>query len=301
MKSNLSQIIPVLAVGLWMFFSSCETSLDLDTYKQPRLTIIAHVAPDGWERQRVFVYATQAPSDSRQFYTPSLLEVDVTEVETSTTIRLDSTREEGQVFFELPENFIKAGYTYTIAAFAPGFEGVHATTVIPQPSTIENLTIYDVNIQPSHKNEFKKIVRYKVNFDIHHTGDNRYYHLVFYNEYTGIDNTLLIVDPELSDNQPHLPHYDFGILIDRQNLIVNQSLNFHFVDWVVDDNDLKRIYVELRSITAEYYKYHSTLARQRMVRQDPFAEPVTIFNNIQGGYGNFSGFSPTVSSSDLPL
>ena len=62
----------------------------------------------------------------------------------------------------------------------------------------------------------------------------------------------------------------------------------------------KKVYVELRTITQEYYKYHSSLARQLIVRQDPFAEPVTIYNNIEGGYGNFSGFSPDVSSSDLP-
>jgi hypothetical protein len=89
-------------------------------------------------------------------------------------------------------------------------------------------------------------------------------------------------------------------LVDKHQLAAGLPLQFNFVDWVIQDHDLKRVYVELRTITEEYYKYHSSLARQIIVRDDPFAEPVTIFNNIEGGYGNFSGFSPNISSSDLP-
>ena len=100
--------------------------------------------------------------------------------------------------------------------------------------------------------------------------------------------------------KPFLPHYDFGILIDREDLTKGEPLTFDFVDYIVSDNELKEVFVELRTITESYYKYHSSLARQLIVRQDPFAEPVTIFNNIEGGYGNFSGFSPEVTSSYLP-
>jgi hypothetical protein len=66
------------------------------------------------------------------------------------------------------------------------------------------------------------------------------------------------------------------------------------VDWSIKNEDLKTVYVELRSIPRIIIKYSSTLAKQVLVRQDPFAEPIPIFNNIEGGYGNFSGFSPNV-------
>lgn len=290
----------MLTLSLGLLVSGCETTLELPNNGLPKLTIISHLSTNGWEKQRVFVYASQSPLDSSQFITPANLDVEVTELETDYSIRLEMTQEGNKSYFDFPKDFLKQGFSYSISAYAPGFESVHSTTTIPTPSTITNLNVYDVTFEPSIKNEFKSILRYKLGFNIDHFEANRYYHLVFYNRYEGLDTLLLIVDPELSDDQPFLHHYDFGILIDRNDLTPGKPLDFNFLDWVVADSELKQVYVELRTITESYYKYHSSLARQLIVRQDPFAEPVTIFNNIEGGYGNFSGFSPAVSSSYLP-
>ena len=290
----------LILTGIWLLFSGCETTLDLPVNNEPKLTIISYLSTNsGWSEPRVYVYSSQFPSDSSSFVTPANLDVEVTELETDHSIRLEWSDKGEGTYFVFPTDFLKEGFSYTISAFAPGFESVRATTIIPRPSTISDLNILDVRIEPSTKNEFKSIVRYDLEFNINHYEANQYYHLVFYNEYNGLDRPHL-VEPELSDDQPYLKHYDYGILIDKKDLVPGAPLKFHFVNWVVGDNNLKRVYVELRSITEAYYKYHSTLARQLIVRQDPFAEPVTIYNNIEGGYGNFSGYSPNISSSDMP-
>lgn len=281
-----------------LFLTSCETVLDLEVQSIPKLTIISNLNPDNPAGQRVYVYATQSPSDSSKFYTPEDLVVNVTEVESNTTFLLDTSIFEGKTTFKFPSGFIKAGFTYSITAFAPGFDIVQATTVIPRPSTISNLEIKDIRIEQSDAHEFKKIIRYKLSFDIDNFESN-YYHLVFYNEYNGREN-LIIVDPEPTDHQPFIQHYEYGVLIDGQDLDLNKPLVFDFQDWEINNNNLIRVYVELRTISEEYYKYHSSLTRQLIIRQDPFAEPVTIFNNIEGGFGNFSGFSSNITSSDLP-
>jgi hypothetical protein len=299
-NQNVQGIFLILILNLGLLVSGCETTLELPTNNLPKLTIISHLSSNGWEKQRVFVYASQSPLDSSQFVTPANLDVEVTELETDYSIRLEMTTEGNKSYFDFPEDFLKQGFSYSISAYAPGFESVHSTTSIPTPSTISNLNVHNVTLEPSIKNEFKSILRYKLGFTIDHFELNRYYHLVFYNRYEGIDTLLLIVDPELSDDQPFLHHYDFGILIDRNDLTPGEPLEFDFLDWVVADSELKEVYVELRTITESYYKYHSSLARQLIIRQDPFAEPITIFNNIEGGYGNFSGFSPDISSSYLP-
>ena len=289
-----------LLVGLLMVITSCESTLELPVNDNPKLTIVSHLSSGVSSVPLVYVYSSLSASDSSSFHIPDNLEVEVTELETDHSIRLVSITEKGKTFFGFPDNFLKDGFSYTISAFAPGFESVRATTRIPKPSTISNLSIENLQIEPSTKNDFKNIVRYTVVFDINHFESNRYYHLVFYNQYHNLPDVYWLVDPELSDDQPFLRHYDFGILIDKEDLVAGESLSFDFVDWVVADRGLNKVYVELRTITQEYYKYHSTLARQLIVRQDPFAEPVTIFNNIEGGFGNFSGFSPDVISSNLP-
>src|SRR5688572_22964323 len=217
-----------------LLLTGCETDLDLEFNAIPKLTIISNLNPDNPEGQRVYVYATQSPSDSSKFYTPEDLLVNVTEVESQTTFLLDTATYLDKITFKFPEGFIKAGFTYSITAFAPGFDIVQATTAIPHPSTISNLEIQDVSIEQSNAHEFKKIIHYKLSFDIDHFESN-YYHLVFYNEYYGIEN-LFIVDPEPTEHQHFIQHYEYGVLIDGQDLKENEPLVFDFQDWEVNNN-----------------------------------------------------------------
>ena len=271
--------------------------VEFELDRSPQLTIISQLTPNA--EQRVYVYATQSPSDSTTFYTPENLVVDVTEVDSDSTIRLVASEEKNKIYYTIPSGFLKEGHKYSIMAFAPGFDIVQAETIIPKPSTISNLVVKDVVIEQSDAHDFKKIIHYKLAFDINHFESNRYYHLIFYNAYQGIEN-LFRLDPESSDDIPFIRHYEYGVLIDKYDLEQGAPLTFQFKDWVVNENKLVRVYVELRTITEGYYKYHSSLTRQLIITQDPFAEPVTIFNNIEGGYGNFSGFTPNITSSDLP-
>ena len=148
----------------------------------PRLTILSHLSPGSPEKQRVYVYASQSPGDSSKFYTPEDLKVDITEIETDNTITLDRIIDDGKTYFEFPSGFLKEGHSYRIIAFAPGFDIVQASTEIPRPSTIENLIIRDFTIEQPNSQVFKRIIRYKVEFDINHVEPNRYYHLVFTNQ-----------------------------------------------------------------------------------------------------------------------
>jgi len=295
MKRKLSHFL----LGFAILLAGCESTLDWKFDSLPKLTIISHPNTLSPDSTKVFVFASLSPLDSNQFYTPPKLEVEITELESDLTFKLDSVRSDNQVYFRIPENFLKEGFQYSIKAFAPGFEPVHATTEIPTPSKIVDLQIKDLNIQASDINDFKNILHYKVEFNIDHYPSNWYYHLIFYNVYVGNAYPSL-VDPQPTDQIPFISNYDFGILIDRHDIPVGQPLSFNFVEWSIKNKDLKTVYVELRSVTQDYYKYSSSLARQVIVRQDPFAEPIPIFNNIEGGYGNFSGFSPNVVSSDVP-
>ena len=51
----------------------------------------------------------------------------------------------------------------------------------------------------------------------------------------------------------------------------------------------RRLFIEWRTLSEEFYRYHLSLARQG--NNIPLNDPDALFNNIQGGYGNFSGYS----------
>ncbi len=49
--------------------------------------------------------------------------------------------------------------------------------------------------------------------------------------------------------------------------------------------------VILRTTTEEYYNYNYTRDLQALVENNPFAQPVQVFDNIEGGLGVFAGYS----------
>ncbi|MBL7804656.1 MAG: DUF4249 domain-containing protein [Saprospiraceae bacterium] len=59
----------------------------------------------------------------------------------------------------------------------------------------------------------------------------------------------------------------------------------------------RRILIEWRTLSGEFYRYHLSLARQG--NNLPLSDPDAVYNNIVGGYGNFSGYSVDIEALDL--
>jgi len=56
------------------------------------------------------------------------------------------------------------------------------------------------------------------------------------------------------------------------------------------------IYFYLQSISESYYYYVVSKAMQEELTDNPFAEPVQVYNNIEGGLGIFGAYSSSVDS-----
>lgn len=54
---------------------------------------------------------------------------------------------------------------------------------------------------------------------------------------------------------------------------------------------ISSLQILLRTTTEEYYDYFYTRDLQASVENNPFAQPVQVFDNIEGGLGIFAGFS----------
>ena len=299
MKSTGFWTIGLLASILLL--PGCESTFDYAFPDSTKLTIVAHPFPKGtWNRNpEVFIYSSLSPLDTNNFYTPSSIDVEITEIESEVSLKLDSIVEGDLVHWEIPRQFLKEGFNYSIKAFAPGFEPVSAKTRIPTPSKLTNLLVKDIKIEPSTKIEFKDIVHYKLEFSLEEFEQRPYYHLIFYNKYVG-DSLLYYIEPELNANVKFSYNYDVGILIDGAHIEDGIPLIFNFVDWTVGEEVLERVYVELRTVTEDYFKYNSTLSQQVLALIDPFHVPITIYNNIEGGFGNFGGYSPNIGSFEVP-
>ena len=58
-----------------------------------------------------------------------------------------------------------------------------------------------------------------------------------------------------------------------------------------DTIGVHRLYALLRTTTKEYYDYLYTRDLQASVENNPFAQPVQVFDNVEGGLGIFAGYS----------
>ncbi len=59
-----------------------------------------------------------------------------------------------------------------------------------------------------------------------------------------------------------------------------------------------RVFIEWRTLSAEFYNYHLSLSRQG--GNLPLSDPDALYNNVENGYGNFSGFSKVIQTIELP-
>lgn len=85
--------------------------------------------------------------------------------------------------------------------------------------------------------------------------------------------------------------------------IVDQDHNTLFLDAKIaykpaENEKPRRIYVEWRTLSEEFYKYHLSIARQGS--NLPLSDPDAVFNNVENGYGNFSGYSVAIDTLELP-
>jgi hypothetical protein len=60
----------------------------------------------------------------------------------------------------------------------------------------------------------------------------------------------------------------------------------------------RRIFIEWRTLSEAFYRYHLSLARQG--ENLPLSDPDAVFNNVQGGLGNFSGYAVSIDTVALP-
>ncbi|MCB0707080.1 MAG: DUF4249 domain-containing protein [Saprospiraceae bacterium] len=198
------------------------------------------------------------------------------------------------------------GKTYTIEVSAPGFETVKAVNTIPGPATLDSTTLnleLDIVQQDLTFNQVNFTVSLKLKDP---PGIENYYHLSFYQE--GFDYkidingdtireaffSLPLAVEELGGDVPLVPYIDRrGVLLKDSDMtgstleLLTFEGNFLFRR---NDQLLGDFIIELRTVSEEYYLYHTSLARQYQSSLDPFSDPVILFNNIENGCGIFAGF-----------
>ena len=200
---------------------------------------------------------------------------------------------------------LEAGATYSLRVSAPGFDTVRATDAIPRPAPAF------VRSHRGNRGEFSIAVEIQ-----DPPGEANYYQISIYRLSTWwrYEETLSTKDPSImADNgvdESPLEEESFSgeapyfkdILFDGRS----HEIELTFGGWAAPGDDGAaeaegdtdgqgssngKIYLQVLSISAAYYEYLKSARLHGETMDNPFAEPLNVYGNVDNGYGIFAGYS----------
>jgi hypothetical protein len=229
---------------------------------------------------------------------------------TNATVVIDDGTKE--IPFELDDNYFLyrskeaegsavVGKPYTLKVSAPGFDPVTSTVRIPDPVSIVDVSSTTANdiLAPGHHSRI---------FEIHFKDPGQqvnYYALSVFGVGTSpfppysesVPKTTRPLNPTWAEDYygEWYKHYrnsfaEFNLLFNDRTFD-GASYVFKVATFEPDENAPHAYIISLKSLSDEYYNYRVTYNIQEQTAEDPFAQPVQVFNNIKDGYGIFAGYS----------
>jgi len=185
------------------------------------------------------------------------------------------------------------GETYTLSVDVPGELPISSSVVLPEP--VRPDTAY-----------FTKLSGYEYLFTLEFIdppGPTAYE----LNLYQGTSGSLRWGEQLETDDQdvyveyywtPVYAHPDeggaglgpvFWALNDHNFQGKKKTLVFRMIQF--DETFPEDWTVQLRTVSDEYARYRTTALKQQESNNDPFAQPIQVYNNISNGVGIFAGYS----------
>jgi len=188
-----------------------------------------------------------------------------------------------------------AGDTYLLEAKLEGYDKVSATQKMPPKPIITNATYEIEGTIDSEGYRADQIITDIADTDLDET--NYYGIRVFHVDYqvdfngdtTGISKQRIYLD----SNDPLLTYGNRYGLIFTDEAFTNGTFQVRAYSYnsAGEETDIE---VELLQLSKDAYFYERSFEQYYNAIDNPFAEPVTVHNNIEGGYGIFSLANSTI-------
>lgn len=212
------------------------------------------------------------------------------------------------------------GLAYSLVVSAPGYPTARATATLPDPTSISEIKIDSVSIKRMLKDLAEDPDSYDLSaftfcdISFHDpNGVKNYYEIRAYlNEEwyetdvngqpilrTGtVEMDIFSKDPAVDDivDTSGTPDPNEVVFDDTRFDGEVQSVRISLYTAPFCLPSTREIIIVLRSLSPDYFHYFKTLNLQRSAEDDPFSQPVQVFNNIEDGLGNFGGYSQSVFS-----
>ena len=202
---------------------------------------------------------------------------------------------QGEIVYGLPEFIPSSGNTYTLVARAGDME-VAGSTSLPPPVLVEKVDSYSELVNPDRN-------LYRQNFEITFQdppGNKNFYIITLESAYGDSNSSnFLGRNRSLDSDDPIIEGEVSSELYfsDRSIDGVRVTISLYTIKYWHPYNDKLKYQVNLRSVSREYYEYCKALDTYESTREDYYAEPASVYTNINNGWGAVIGFSSSYSDS----
>ena len=279
-----------------------ETAINLP-FEGNALTIVCHPSPGTPIRASLGV--SSAVTENDIFPEGLLPAITILEGDNSIDVLRPFPVEPGMEPYWEGKSDIATGSSYSINVVTPGYPAITAHTTIPFP-IIPKIKVSENNIPPVIVGD-KVIQQFPLTFSLENiaaTDSFFVFNIQFFKLNTvggdsRISTARLIAQGTTGAYLHNTP--DNSWLIEKKYWSTTSGATFQInvaVEYMAQFEEPEKLVIEWRTVSREYYLYYLSLSRQGTINL-PFSDPDVLFNNIQGGYGTFSGFSK--DTIEIPL
>lgn len=205
---------------------------------------------------------------------------------------------------ELP---IVAGKTYTLTVRVPDGREVTATCTVPGPVALNQVTL-DSSVTTDFGLSRKE---YYARMRWHDpAGQANFYRVAGNNEFTYTYTTRTSPNAPLRDTTMRMWgdwYFNNGSTLtdigrDGQEIVSGRgrlAISYSWINGKQQGSFPRQLNAHLLNVEENYYRYHDAVERQNQAGDNPFAEPVLIPSNIQGGLGCFGAYNRSTITVNL--
>lgn len=316
LKSVHTHILKVLLVTS-CFFVRCAQEVFIDLpEEETKIVAISHFTTG--QTFKVKVSLSQQVYDSGDPVVPEKVDITLAKEGAFIDKLFKATSDDGQIYWE-SRDLAEPGVTYSINARIDGMPQASASSAIPAFYPLSPISIDPEKISRTPLSDGRMLLNVPLELHLDQLpADKRYFAFGLKHDVDVLQNvngewvtdfTYEGLPTNYSaDGRTLSLLYDLSepvVLINEKFWSENQGQgdNTLYLDARIPYNPAenekpRRLYVEWRTLSEEFYKYHLSIARQGS--NLPLSDPDAVFNNVENGYGNFSGYSVAVDTLELP-
>lgn len=297
--TRLLTLLGILAIITMMITTACVTPADIDFPKaEQQLVVYSHFGPG--EALGVYITHTRDPlKPDAPFETLENVHIKIYE---NGMLEFNSknatTKYNGDTPYYETDITVSNGSHYSMEIEVEDYPKVSAAETAPHDRA--NISHFDL-MQSSEEGQTYKLV-----FSHDNKYDNYYRLITKRNKWS--DGELIdteIVDYELNNADDFLfydiknnkewlavypKHAGFLFAATKEASDEKELMIYIPNRETSNTNETYNYAVELHNVSADYYRYHESVQAQ-LTNQNHLADPSLIYNNLEGGFGNFSAYN----------